>query len=196
MGPSVPTPADAKLVVVLQDPPVEDDVQLRVGEVAQLLGVSASTIRLWERRFELPGPGRSPGGHRRYRGRDVDQLRALRDLVRRGHPLGRDDAGAAESVLAATRAVLRSTTPAEVRDAVVAFVRMSGAAVVAADEAGPDALPLDLSFGEGDPLVAVAERPSVVRLRLERTLPAVHEDARRIVALLRSISEVGGPQPG
>ena len=174
---------------------VEGEVELRVGEVAEQVGVSASTIRLWEREFGMPVPIRTSGGHRRYRQADVDQLRALRELVSRGHPLGRPDgegtnvSDEAGAVLATTRAVLRSRTAAEVRDAVAAFVRISGGELVPADQGGAAALPFDLSFGEGDPVLPTAQKPSVVRLRLERTLPAIYEDARRIVALLRSAAD-------
>lgn len=170
-----------------------DEVALRVGEVAERLEVSASTIRLWERRYELPRPVRSTGGHRRYSAANVEQLRAVRDLFGRGHPLGRPSSDAEgsdmEAVLATTRALLRSRTPSEVRDLLVAFVRLSGGDVVAADQGGTEALPFDLSVGEGEPLLPTAEKPSVVRLRLERTLPAVHEDARRVVALLRAAGD-------
>ena len=189
-----------KLVSVLQDPAVrhgraddEGGPELRVGEVADRLGVSTSTIRLWERRYGLPRPVRSVGGHRRYSAADVEQLRAVRDLFGRGHPLGRSSSEASrsdlEAVLATTRALLRAGTPAEVRDLLVAFVRLSGGGVVAADQAGPDALPFDLAFGEGEPLLPTAEDPSVVRLNLERVLPAVHEDARRVAALLRAAED-------
>ena len=94
-----------------------------------------------------------------------------------------------EAVLATTRALLRSRTPREVRDLLVAFVRIGGGDVVPADQGGADALPFDLSFGEGEPLLPTAEKPSVVRLRLEHILPAVHEDARRVVALLRAAED-------
>jgi hypothetical protein len=170
-------------------------VELRVGEVAERLGVSPSTIRLWEQRYGMPDPVRSSGGHRRYRLRDVDQLRALRDLISRGHALGRppgdgtNPADEVNALLAATRSIVRSRTPAEVRDAVIAYIRISGGRVVGVDEAGDGALPFDVSFGEGEPLLPTAEKPSVVRLHLERTLPAVLEDARRVVALLRAAGD-------
>lgn len=196
----LPRPPAAKLVSVLEDPSLAGEEELRVGEVAERLGVSASTIRLWERRFGMPRPVRSVGGHRRYSAANVDQLRALRDLFGRGHSLGRPNDEARndlEAVLATTRALLRSRSASEVRDLLVAFVRISGGDVVGADQADPGALPFDLSFGEGEPLLPTAEKPSVVRLRLERTLPAVHEDARRIVALLRAAGDGrSGPPPG
>jgi hypothetical protein len=200
----VPGTSAAKLASVLEDSVDEGEVELRVGEAAERLGVSPSTLRLWERRYGLPTPVRSAGGHRRYRLRDLDQLRALRDLVGRGHPMGRpagDGTGLGDeegAVLATTRSILRSRTPTEVRDAVVAFVRISGGDVVPAATARDGALPFDLSFGEGEPLLPTAEKPSVVRVRLERTLPAIHEDARRTVALLRAASDArsGGVTSG
>jgi methanogenic corrinoid protein MtbC1 len=41
-------------------------------------GVSPATIRAWERRYGLPQPGRTPGGHRQYSQRDIDTLKWLR----------------------------------------------------------------------------------------------------------------------
>ena len=164
----------------------------RVGEVAERLGVSPSTIRLWEQRFGLPAAARTAGGHRRYTEEDVEQLEALRDLVARGHALGRGgqigggSAAVLETLLATTRAVLRARTVKEVTHALVAYVRVAGGDVVEAARAGHDALPFDLSFGEGEPLLVVAQQPSVSRFRLEQGLPALVEDARRIVALLRN----------
>ena len=64
-------------------------------------------------------------------------------------------------------------------------IRRLGATVVLAADAGPDALPLDVSLGEGPPLLPVAEPMSVARLQLERILPRLVEDTRHAVALLR-----------
>jgi MerR family transcriptional regulator, light-induced transcriptional regulator len=60
------------------------DGGLSVAAVARLLGVPAPTIRSWERRYGLPAPPRTTGGHRRYGLEEVDRLRALRDEVARG----------------------------------------------------------------------------------------------------------------
>ena len=164
----------------------------RVGEVAERLGVSPSTIRLWEERYGLPTAARTPGGHRRYSEDDVEQLTALRDLVERGHALGRGGQGGGgraavlETVLAATRAVLRARTVREVTHALVAYVRVAGGDVIEAGRAGAGAMAFDLSFGEGEPLLVIAGQPSVARFRIEQALPALLEDARRIVALLRN----------
>ncbi len=41
-----------------------------------MLGVSANTLRSWERRYGFPSPRRSAGGHRQYTLTDVESLRA------------------------------------------------------------------------------------------------------------------------
>ncbi|WHT16262.1 MerR family transcriptional regulator [Crossiella sp. CA-258035] len=52
--------------------------------VAQRLGVSAITLRTWERRYGL-GPGdRQPGKHRRYTEEDVRRLRRMVELTGQG----------------------------------------------------------------------------------------------------------------
>lgn len=55
-----------------------------VGEVAARLGVSPSTVRMWGQRYGLVASTRSPGGHRRYTGEDVDRLRRMHEAVIRG----------------------------------------------------------------------------------------------------------------
>ncbi|HEY1920934.1 MAG TPA: MerR family transcriptional regulator [Streptosporangiaceae bacterium] len=61
---------------------------MSIGEAAQRLGVSASTLRSWERRYALAGPRRSTGSHRRYSAADLDQLAAMQQLIQRGVPAG------------------------------------------------------------------------------------------------------------
>ena len=89
-----------------------------------------------------------------------------------------------------TRSALHAETPREVVDVLRAFVERVGGTVVAAcatgDPFGDDVIPVDLSFGEGPPLLPRAELMSVGRLCLEQVLPELVEDARRIIALLRS----------
>jgi DNA-binding transcriptional MerR regulator len=40
-----------------------------------MLGVSANTLRSWERRYNFPRPHRSPGGHRQYALTEIEALR-------------------------------------------------------------------------------------------------------------------------
>jgi len=63
----------------------DDADGMRIATVSQLLGVPVPTIRSWERRYAFPAPPRTDGRHRRYRDLELAQLRALRDLVMKGH---------------------------------------------------------------------------------------------------------------
>ena len=60
------------------------DKELTIQQVSQLLGVPVPTIRSWERRYGVPLAERSSGGHRRYAGAQLDQVRRMRDLIARG----------------------------------------------------------------------------------------------------------------
>jgi hypothetical protein len=51
---------------------------IRTNAAAELLGVSPSTLRSWERRLGYPRPRRTPGNHRQY---DLGELEALRDAL-------------------------------------------------------------------------------------------------------------------
>lgn len=55
-----------------------------VGAVADRLGIAASTLRTWERRYGVGPSHRTQGGHRRYTERDIDRVELLRRLVARG----------------------------------------------------------------------------------------------------------------
>jgi DNA-binding transcriptional MerR regulator len=55
-----------------------------IRQVSDGLNVPAPTIRAWERRYGVPVADRSRGGHRRYTGDQVDQLRRMRDLIAQG----------------------------------------------------------------------------------------------------------------
>ncbi|MFC1408428.1 MerR family transcriptional regulator [Streptacidiphilus sp. N1-12] len=56
---------------------------LSTGAVARLLGVSATTVRSWERRYGL-GIEREPGRHRRYLPQDVARLEYMCRLTAQG----------------------------------------------------------------------------------------------------------------
>jgi DNA-binding transcriptional MerR regulator len=55
---------------------------IRINAAAEMLGVSASTLRSWERRLGYPNPHRTPGNHRLYL---LDEVEALRDALRETH---------------------------------------------------------------------------------------------------------------
>ncbi|MBA3310744.1 MAG: MerR family transcriptional regulator [Nocardioidaceae bacterium] len=60
-----------------------------VGEAAQRVGVSASTLRTWERRYGVNPAARSGGRHRRYSLADIQCLEQMRRLIDGGIPTGR-----------------------------------------------------------------------------------------------------------
>ncbi|MEO5840483.1 MAG: diguanylate cyclase [Acidimicrobiales bacterium] len=83
------------------------------------------------------------------------------------------------------RGLLRIRAPHQaarlLQDAAVAL----GGSLASAADAGPDALPLDLSLGEGSPVLVEADPISTARMQIERFLPRLTEDAREAVDLLR-----------
>ena len=61
---------------------------LRLGEVADAIGVPGTTIRAWETRYSWPTPVRTEGRHRRYSAEDMRRLVALRNEIARGRNAG------------------------------------------------------------------------------------------------------------
>lgn len=55
-----------------------------VGAVSERLGIAASTLRTWERRYGIGPTHRTAGGHRRYTEQDIDRAEMVRRLVSRG----------------------------------------------------------------------------------------------------------------
>lgn len=62
----------------------KDGEELTIQQASEFLKVPAPTLRSWERRYGVPLAGRSSGGHRRYAGVQLDQLRRMRDLIAQG----------------------------------------------------------------------------------------------------------------
>jgi len=56
--------------------------------VAQRTGLTAATLRAWERRYDIVVPTRSGGGHRLYSDEDIRRLRALVRAVEGGRSIG------------------------------------------------------------------------------------------------------------
>lgn len=62
--------------------PVRADGRYRIGDVTRLLGLSADTLRYYERIGLLPRVQRSPSGIRYYTERDLSRLRFIRRAQR------------------------------------------------------------------------------------------------------------------
>ena len=60
----------------------------RIAAVSKLTGISPHVLRIWERRYGVVAPARSQGGGRMYSLKDVEVLRALKQLVDAGRPIG------------------------------------------------------------------------------------------------------------
>ena len=86
--------------------------------------------------------------------------------------------------LAAARSLLRAEAVEEAVGVVIGLVRDLGGSTIPARLDDRNALPLDCSFGHGEPLLA---RPDseLARLRIERILPEVLDDAREAIGRLR-----------
>lgn len=61
-----------------------------IASVSQKFGISASTLRTWERRYGLSPSARTAGGHRRYNGADLDRVQLMQQLLDAG--IGAQDA--------------------------------------------------------------------------------------------------------
>lgn len=73
----------------LRDPAADDGrLAYRSGAAARLAGLSAETLRVWERRYGLSEAERSTSGHRLYSAEQVRRLGLLKQLVDQGHAIG------------------------------------------------------------------------------------------------------------
>jgi diguanylate cyclase (GGDEF)-like protein len=91
---------------------------------------------------------------------------------------------ALSAVLNATRALLWIESPIAVAEIARDLVEMLGGRVIPAADPTEDALPVDLSFGVGEPVLPAAPQAGVARMLLERYLPAFVRDAQRALELL------------
>ncbi|CAN5522405.1 HTH-type transcriptional repressor CarH [soil metagenome] len=64
-------------------------VTMPISVVERDTGLSKDTLRVWERRYGFPLPGRDPAGDRAYTPQQIDKLRAIKRLVDKGHRPGR-----------------------------------------------------------------------------------------------------------
>ena len=95
-----------------------------------------------------------------------------------------------EVALAATRALLWITSPSDAAAVARDLVEALGGRVVPASETGPDVLPVDVSVGEGTPMLASAPLDSRARSLLDRHLPEFMRDAHRAIELVERVARL------
>lgn len=61
-----------------------NDVPVTVAAAADLVGVSPSTLRTWDRRYGLSPSARTVGAHRRYTALDIARLERMCELIHNG----------------------------------------------------------------------------------------------------------------
>ena len=64
------------------------ELKFTIKAVAQMSGLSAHTIRAWEKRYQVLTPARSESNRRLYDSTDVERLKLLRQAVQSGHSIG------------------------------------------------------------------------------------------------------------
>lgn len=95
-----------------------------IASVEQATGIARATLRIWERRYGFPRPGRDLRGERNYPREQVDKLRLMADLMARGHRPGRlVELSAHELAALATPPEIASTRLPAIDDPVVRALR-------------------------------------------------------------------------
>lgn len=69
--------------------PTELQEGVPIASVEQATGIARATLRIWERRYGFPQPGRDLRGERSYPDDQVRKLRLIADLMAQGHRPGR-----------------------------------------------------------------------------------------------------------
>lgn len=98
---------------------------MRIGELSRRTGMAEATLRAWERRYGLPRPLRTIGGHRLYSDQDVIDIRRAKRMIDEGW-----------SVHAAVSKVARESLGIEDGDVAAAITSAMLAAIEARDAAG------------------------------------------------------------
>ena len=65
----------------------EQHAVYRIGAVSRLTNIPTETLRVWERRYKVVEPQRTPGGNRVYEQHDVARLEIIKMLVDNGHAI-------------------------------------------------------------------------------------------------------------
>jgi DNA-binding transcriptional MerR regulator len=140
------------------------------------------------------GPAEASAGPLEAPGASSPSVRAatVRQRRRTAAAAEQPDWEALQTIHQATRGLLYIISAREATEILVAAVDRLGGSTIPAGQADSWALPIDLSFGDGEPILPVAEPFSLARMQLEQVLPGLVEDARRAVQLLRRSEDLDG----
>jgi MerR family transcriptional regulator, light-induced transcriptional regulator len=109
---------------------------MRIGELSRATGVRPELLRVWERRYGLLRPARTPGGFREYSADDRRRVERMTELLAAGYP-------AAAAARLAEAAHAAGPVPAGVPERMVAELRRAARAY---DEVAANAV-LDEALG-------------------------------------------------
>jgi len=89
-------------------------VVLSIAAVERDTGIGKDTLRVWERRYGFPTPGRDAHGERVYPMAQVEKLRIIKRLMDQGHRPGRIVAQSVEQLQQLSQAQVASPQPLSV----------------------------------------------------------------------------------
>ncbi|WP_194720574.1 MerR family transcriptional regulator [Noviherbaspirillum malthae] len=89
---------------------------LSIGSVERETGLSKDTLRIWERRYGFPQPGRDAFGERIYALEDVRKLQLLKRLIDIGHRPGKIVDRNIEELQALAQGIARTALPLRIED--------------------------------------------------------------------------------
>lgn len=162
----------------------------RIGTVARLTGISPDTLRIWERRYRVVQPVRSPGGDREYSARDVERLQLVKQLVDSGDAIGSVAGLDTERLMARSLQAFSSTE-------VIQRVPREPCRIIAVGETLAERLQAEAATMEGLQLVAASAtveaclsgRPYPPSDVLVIEIPTVHADTAR--QIIRWLDDIG-----
>ncbi len=136
--------------------------QYRIHAVEELTGVSAATLRAWERRYGFPSPSRTAAAYRLYDQRDVTRILQMRGLIDSGLAA----AEAARQVLARGESapVARPSQPPNADPFAVAADRIVDAASTLDAHALDQSVQWALSLGSSLDVFDLAFTPALRRI--------------------------------
>ncbi len=143
---------------------MEAEARYPIRIASRLTAIQLDTLRVWERRYGFPRPGRTTGGVRMYSQADVDALKLIRRALelgyRPGDVVGKSTEALGQLILVASQAPSASAMPSPTIDTLLRALGKDDVATLraglrhAAAELGPRsfviqlAQPLSMRVGE------------------------------------------------